>query len=112
MTRRYLILLSIKERTLILNGILRLYTVGDSLDLLQEMITSLFQNTIIYHNTHCSDEILIYIGRKQTRELDQMVQLVLKLFANLNYKIELYYQYHFAILGLEMTSSIDEIALY
>ena len=41
-----------------------------------------------------------------------MVQLVLKLFANLNYKIELHYQYHFAILGLEMTGSIDEIALY
>jgi len=110
--REHMQLFDVNQRNLILNGMLKLYSVGDSLDLLQEMLTTLFKNTIIYNNTRCSDEILVYIGMKSTKELNHKVQVVLKLFANLNYKIELYYQYHFAVLGLDATSSIGEIALY
>lgn len=110
--QKNIMLFNIKERNLILNGLIKLFATGHSLDLLKEMMTKLFSNTIIYSSRCHINEMLIYIGQKETKELEAKVELVLQLFAHAKSQIELYYHYHFAILGLEETMGIDEIALY
>lgn len=110
--KRSIVLFEVKERNLILNGLIKMYATGDSLDLLKEMLTKLFPNTIIYSNNRDKNEMLIYIGAKKTKELEARVELVLQLFANIKYEIELYYHFHFAVMGLDATMAIDEIALY
>lgn len=107
-----MVLFNTAQHHVLLSGVLKLYSVGANLDLLKEVITKLFSNSIVYHNSYYKDEVLVYIGAKKSKDLDKKVSLVLKLFADLKYSIELYYQYHFAILGVGGTCIMDEIAIY
>lgn len=100
------------DRRILLNGILKLYFCGDSLELLKEMVSSLFANTIIYNSNENPYELLIYVGGEKSKEKKTRMELVIQLFANIRYQCHIYYQYHFAILGMDDTSIIDEIAMY
>jgi hypothetical protein len=49
---------------------------------------------------------------KKTDELEQRLQFLIELFLDIQYRVEIYYEYHFGIIGMEDTMQIDEIALY
>ena len=105
-------LFSKKEKRILLNRILKLYFCGDSLELLKDVIRTLFAKVVIYNSNEDPYELVIFIGAIRTDLLEQKIRLVLQLFANIKYNVEVYYEYHFAILEVDDTSVMDEIALY
>lgn len=100
-----------EQQQIILEGMRHLYTTGASIDLLRHMLISLFPDSILYHHKS-QNELLIYIREEKTEEIEKQVKTVSELFGDMKYNIEIYYQYHFAILGVDDTCRIDEIALY
>jgi len=104
-------LFDIDEQQTILSGMLRQYLTGCSIDLFQEMMEALIPDYIVYHNNQKASEVLIYIGRKRSEQLEQKIQFLISGFLNLAGNVDIYYEYHFGIIGVEETMIIDEIAL-
>ena len=76
------------------------------------MVHKLIKNSIVYRNRACPDEILLYTGLKKTYELEQKLELLRNLFLDVHYHLEIFYAYHFGILGLDCTMETGEIAIY
>jgi len=104
-------LFDLNEQQIILSGLLRQYLTGCSIDLFQEMMKSLIPDNIVYHNNDRPSEVLIYIGRKKSDMLEKKMQFLVSGFLNLAGNVDVYYEYHFGIIGVEETMIIGEIAL-
>lgn len=105
-------LLKIEEKEKLLSGWLRNYQVGSSLSIFIDMIHSLIEDSIVYHNNDCPNEILIYTGLVKTHEIEQKIHCLVDAFLDIQYHVEIYYEYHFGIIGIDDTMRIDEIAMY
>lgn len=101
-----------EEQDKLMSGWLRSYRTGSSLAIFIDMVHSLIDNSIVYHNNDFPEELLVYTSSKTTDELEQRLQFLIELFLDIQYWVEIYYEYHFGIIGMEDTMQIDEIALY
>lgn len=101
----------IEEKKIILSGMLRQYETGSSVDIFKDMIVELIPNNIIYRNNENYHEILIYIGQKREERIESKMNFLIKMFLEIPYYVNIYYHYHFGILGINETMMIDEIAL-
>lgn len=99
------------ERELILSGIIRQQQMGSSLDIFKNIASALISNIIIYHNNDNAHEILIFIGQKKNNELEGKMAFLIRMFLEIHYTVELYYEYHFGIIGVKETMVIDEMSL-
>jgi len=104
-------LFDIDEQQIILGGLLRQYLTGCSIDLFREMMKSLIPDNIVYHNNDRQSEVLIYIGQKKSDTLEKKLRFLISGFLNLAGNVDVYYEYHFGIIGVEETMIIGEIAL-
>lgn len=100
-----------EEREVILSGLLRQYQTGSSLDIFKDMVEELFSEAIIYHSNENFYEILMFVGEKKEKRITSKVNFLVEMFVDLPYHMDIYYEYHFGILGVEATMKIDEIAL-
>ena len=100
-----------EERELVLSGLLRQYQTGSSLDIFKDMAEELLPENVIYHSNENYYEILVYIGVKKEEQIVAKVEFLVKLFVDLPYHVDVYYEHHFGIIGVEETMRIDEIAL-
>lgn len=110
-SKRIITLFERGEREILLSGMLRQYQTGSSLDLFKDMMAALVKNNIVYHSNHNAYEILLYVGQKESNELKEKVNFLLQMFLEIQYKIEVYYEYHFGIIGMEDTMELDEMVL-
>ena len=101
-----------EEQNKLMSGWLRSYRTGSSLAIFIDMIHSLIDNSIVYHNNDFPEELLVYTSSRKNDELEQRLKFLIELFLDIQYHIEIYYEYHFGIIGIEDTMQIDEIALY
>ena len=101
-----------EEQDKLMSGWLRSYRTGSSLAIFIDMVHSLIDNSIVYHNNDFPEELLVYTSSKKNDELEQRLQFLIELFLDIQYRVEIYYEYHFGIIGMEDTMQIDEIALY
>lgn len=99
------------EREIILSGLLRQYETGSSLDIFKDMMEELIPDNIVYRNNDDFYEIMVYIGLKWEKVIDAKMKLLIQLFVEIPYHVEIYYQYHFGIIGIGETMQIGEIAL-
>lgn len=100
-----------KDREIILSGLLRQYQTGSSLDIFKDMIEALIPENIVYHSNENFYEILVYVGVKKEKNVAAKMEFLVKMFVDLPYHVDIYYEYHFGIIGVEPTMKIDEIAL-
>lgn len=101
-----------KEREILISNIMKLYTTGVSLELFKNVVNKMFEKSITYINQDNKKEILIYIGQKRTQELENKIDVLMDLFLHIDFKVFLYWQYHFGILGVEGTMKIENMVLY
>lgn len=100
-----------EEQEVLLSGLLRQYETGSSLDLFTDIMSALISNNIVYHSNQHSYEILIYIGQKKEKKIVEKLDFLIHMFAEVTYDVEIYYEYHFGILGVEETMVMDEITM-
>lgn len=101
-----------KEKRTILNKIVSLYVVGESLLLFNQIIRLIFENSYIYLNRQQKEEVLIWIGEGKTIESEQKLNLILDVFLPIYYEIRIYWENHFGIIGADNTMHIDQIVMY
>lgn len=100
-----------EERETVLSGLLRQYQTGSSLDIFKDMMEALVPDNIVYQSNENFHEILVYIGRRKSEKTEAAVNFLVRMFVDLPYHVELYYEYHFGIIGIEETMRMDGMAL-
>ena len=56
--------------------------------------------------------MLIYIGRTETAELRGQVDFLVSMFVPFDYKVHLFWDIHFGIMGVDETMGLDEFMVY
>ena len=100
-----------KEKEILLEGVLTLYRVGESLALFRHVMCALISNCIVYNSNDDPYEILVYIGKKKSESLERKVDFIINQFVGIRYHVDIYYEYHFGIIGIEETMCVGEIAI-
>lgn len=100
-----------QERDCLLGGWLRSCKTGSTLAIFGDMVRGLIEDSILYRSRISPDELLLFTGYKKTKELEQKIGLITDLFLEIRYHVEVYYEYHVGIIGVEETMQIDEIAI-
>ena len=99
------------EREIILSGLLRQYDTGSSIDIFKNMVEDLIDDSIVYQSNDNFFEILVFVGQKEDERIRKKMLLLIDLFVDLPFHVELYYQYHFGIIGVGCTMELDEMTL-
>lgn len=99
------------EQEIILSGVLRQYETGSSLDIFKDMVEELIPRNIVYRNNENFHEIIVFIGQKHDKTIAAKMELLIQIFVEIPYTVDIYYEYHFGIIGIDETLKIDEIAI-
>lgn len=99
------------EREIVLSGLLRQYQTGSSLDIFKDMMEALIPDNIVYQSNENFYEIFVYVGGKKNKKTETKMNFLLQMFMELPYQVDIYYEYHFGIIGMEETMKMDEITL-
>lgn len=100
------------KRRFVLSGLLRLYSVGTSTRLFAQLLRELYPNSIVYLDTCYGRELLIYIGKKKTEALAAQMDLLCDTFVPLDYKVQLFWEKHFGLIGVDETMQIGDIMMF
>lgn len=100
-----------REKELLLEGMLTLYRVGESITLFRHVMCAMISNCIVYNSNDNPYEILVYIGKKKSVSLERKIMFLIRQFVGIRYHVDLYYEYHFGIIGIEETMCVGEIAI-
>lgn len=93
-------------------GLVRLYKTGPSLLLFKTVMKEIYPHSIIYFRTDKKRELLIYIGYKETSQRKRQIEFLCEVFVPLDYKLRLFWEYHFGIVGISETMVPDEIMVF
>lgn len=95
----------------LLNSIITLYSTGTSLHLFKKVTRNIFNNSIIYISKDNPKVILIYLGEPNGEKLRRKIDMIINLFLPINMKIDLYWENHFGIIGIDETMKINQIVI-
>ena len=101
-----------KERRLVMAELLRVYRVGTSMRLFAQLLRELYPNSIVYLDARDVRELLVYVGKKQTKALFGQLELLCDLFVPADYDVKLFWEYHFGLIGTPETMEIGQIMMY
>ena len=91
---------------------LRIHQVGTSMQLLAQLLRELYPYSIIYLEVREKRELLIYVGKKQTAELTNQLELLQDLFVPTDYVVQIFWDLHFGLIGTDETMEIGNIMIY
>jgi len=104
--------LSIEDANAVGNALLQLYKTGQSIELFTTIVRKLYKNSIVYKSRDKRQEVLVYLGIKKSKLQKSRIQMIVHLFLPLGYKISLFWEKHFGIIGIEKTMKVDNIVIY
>ncbi len=100
-----------QERETVLSGLLRQYQTGSSLDIFKDMMEALVPDNIVYQSNENFHEIFVYVGGRKTGKSEARMKFLVQMFVDLPYHVDIYYEHHFGIIGVEETMRTGEITL-
>ncbi len=84
---------------------------GASVSIFSETLVAIMQTGIVYKNELDEKELYLYMNRKNNREEEEQIEMIKKLFLPLDYKLRVFWEKHFAVLGETQTMVIDDIEI-
>lgn len=69
------------------------------------------QTGIIYKNELDDKELYLYMNRKNNHTDEEQIEMIEKLFLPLDYRVRIFWDNHFAVLGEAQTLVIGEIEI-
>ena len=100
-----------EEQEVLLGGWLRSFRVGSALPIFLDMVHGLVDDSIVYCNNDDREEILVYTPLKKERKLERRMAFLVDTFLDIKYHVEIFYEHHFGIIGIEETMRIGETAI-
>lgn len=85
---------------------------GSSLLMFRRALLVLFPQARLYQLKEQQEQLILYLKQKPTEKNKQSLQFVQDMFLPIHYKLRIFWEYHFGVIGVDDTMKIDEIALY
>jgi len=89
----------------------KLYRCGSSIMLFKEMMKVIYPSSIIYESREKANQLLIYIGEKETEESRAQMELLQAVFLPIHKQVHLFWEHHFGIIGIDETMILDEMVI-
>ena len=107
--RELLKALSESERGIFADCISKLYSGGDAVILFTNAIKGFFPDSMIYVMEQSS--IIIYVGQKETYQLKQKVKLLQSFYLPIESKVDVFWEGHFGVFGIDEVMLLDDVVL-
>lgn len=85
---------------------------GSSLLLFRRALLVLYPNALLYQIKKDEKKLLLYIERKENETEKGKLRFAEEMFLPAGYDLQVFWHYHFGIIGVESAMQLDEIALY
>ncbi len=105
-------LFDLREKTIIVENLIKLYKTGQALYLLMNTVRSIFRNSTIYVNYEVKDQLLYYVPYKRSKNNEAKMAFIEEFFLPINFRTEVFWEEHFGVIEIYETMKIDSIALY
>lgn len=92
--------------------VLKLYRCGSSVRLFREVMRFLYPDSLVYASNDEIRELLIYVGVRETEKEQEKLEFLKDMFLPLNYRVFLFWEHHFGIIGVDETMELDNMVLY
>ncbi|MDR2889266.1 MAG: hypothetical protein LBV33_05435 [Lachnospiraceae bacterium] len=110
--RTGLALFTAAEKKVIIDNHLKLCRTGNYLRSFKRAVTGIYPRPIIYESLDSADELLVYLGKKETDTERQRIELLIELFLPMRELVYVFYDHHFGIIGVEETMILNEMVLF
>jgi len=96
----------------LLRSLLQLFRTGNYLEEFRKVVTRLYPHAIIYENNETVQELLVYLGVKETDKERGKAAFLIDAFLPLKEKVYVYYEHHFGIIDVDETMKMDEMMIF
>ncbi len=103
---------TLAEINILLEQIYKFYSIGKHFFFLEETVKKIFSKIIFYLKQRGDNEVILFINEAKTDKNKAKLKIIKEIFLPLDYKLEVYWQDHFGIIGVEETMQINKIAIY
>lgn len=100
------------EQKLILRSYLQLLKTGNYLEEFRKVVTRLYPRTIIYENNEAAQELLVYLGIKETEKDREKAAFFVEMFLPIQETVYFFYAHHFGIIDVDETMVMDEMVIF
>ncbi len=100
------------EQKLILQSYLQLLKTGNYLEEFRKVVTRLYPRTIIYENNEAVQELLVYLGIKETERDREKAAFFVEMFLPIQETVYFFYEHHFGIIDVDETMVMDEMVIF
>ena len=92
--------------------VLKLYRCGSSIRLFREVMRFLYPDSLVYASNDNIWELLIYVGVGETETEQGKLDFLKGMFLPVNYRVFLFWEHHFGIIGVDETMELDNMVLF
>lgn len=85
---------------------------GESLTLYGKALTALLEDGVLYRKRRETWELLFYLGKAQNAQDESVIEFVNRDFLPFGYRVQVYWQKSFGIIGDDRCMDLNEILLY
>lgn len=103
---------TLAEINILLDSIYKFYSIGKHFFFLEETLKRIFNKINFYLKQHGNNEVILFINQAETEKNKAKLKIIKEIFLPLDYTMEVYWQDHFGIIGVEETMQINKIAIY
>lgn len=84
---------------------------GASIALFAKVVKAIFPEAIVYKKQSKEKQVLVYLGEKVTKPLENTIGFIIDTFLPMDFKVRLFWEHHFAIIDVEETLKLGAIEI-
>lgn len=100
------------EKVTIAEGIHSMYNHLNLLEVFKQVFKQVFPDSIIYDRLTSQTNIIIYLNYKKSKSNILKINFIKDMFLPLGLKIDLFWEKHFGVIGVDITMQIGEMAIF
>jgi len=85
---------------------------GASLYMFRKAVLVICPEAMLYQLKEEREQLLLYLGRKKTKQYEHRVQFVTNTFLPIHYQIRIFWEHHFGVLEVDATMQLDVMEIF
>ena len=89
-----------------------MYNYLGMIDSFKKAVKQIFKDSLIYDKLTSDTNIVVYLNYPKNIENQTKIKFIKEMFLPLGIEIDLFWEKHFGVLGVDITMQIGEIAVF
>lgn len=100
------------EKTIIADILHCMYNYLGMIDSFKKAVKQIFKDSLIYDKLTSDTNVVVYLNYPKNIENQTKIKFIKEMFLPLGIEIDLFWEKHFGVLGVDITMQIGEIAVF